>query len=58
MKLGPALATGCTVVLKPDEKTPLSALFLAELVRKSGIPPGVINIVAGTGERAGAALAT
>ena len=56
MKLGPALATGCTVVLKPDEKTPLSALFLAELVRKSGIPPGVINIVPGTGERAGAAL--
>lgn len=57
MKLGPALAAGCTVVLKPDEKTPLSALFLGELIRKVGFPPGVINIVPGYGERAGAALA-
>jgi acyl-CoA reductase-like NAD-dependent aldehyde dehydrogenase len=57
MKLGPALAAGCTVVLKPDEKTPLSALFLGELIRKVGFPPGVVNIVPGYGERAGAAIA-
>jgi len=56
MKLGPALAAGCTVVLKPDEKTPLSALLLAGLVREVGFPPGVINVVPGLGERAGAAL--
>jgi len=56
MKLGPALAAGCTVVLKPDEHTPLSALYLAELVRKVGFPPGVVNIVPGTGRVAGAAL--
>lgn len=57
MKLGPALAAGCTVVLKPDEKTPLSALALAEIARNAGVPPGVINIVPGLGESAGAALA-
>ncbi len=56
MKLGPALAAGCTVVMKPDEKTPLSALALAEIIRKAGVPPGVINIVPGLGEKAGAAL--
>jgi phenylacetaldehyde dehydrogenase len=56
IKLGPALATGCTVVLKPDEHTPLSALFLGELIRKVGIPPGVVNIVPGYGPEAGAAL--
>ena len=56
MKLGPALATGCTVVLKPDEHTPLSALFLGELIRKAGYPPGVVNIVPGTGAAAGVAL--
>jgi acyl-CoA reductase-like NAD-dependent aldehyde dehydrogenase len=56
IKLGPALATGCTVVLKPDEHTPLSALFLGELIRQVGIPPGVVNIVPGYGEQAGAAL--
>ncbi len=56
MKLGPALATGCTVVLKPDEHTPLSALYLGELIRKTGFPPGVVNIVPGTGEAAGASL--
>lgn len=58
MKLGPALAAGCTVVLKPDEHTPLSALFLGELIGELGFPPGVINILPGTGERAGAALAS
>lgn len=56
LKLGPALATGCTVVLKPDEHTPLSALFLGELIRNVGIPPGVVNILPGHGEQAGAAL--
>src|SRR5579863_7982902 len=55
-KLGPALATGCTVVLKPAEQTPLSALLLGELVQEAGIPDGVVNIVPGYGETAGAAL--
>jgi phenylacetaldehyde dehydrogenase len=56
-KLGPALASGCTVVLKPAEQTPLSALRLAELVCEAGYPPGVVNVVPGFGETAGAALA-
>jgi phenylacetaldehyde dehydrogenase len=56
-KLGPALATGCTVVLKPAEQTPLSALRLAELVCEAGYPDGVVNVVTGYGETAGAALA-
>src|ERR1700745_2245382 len=56
-KLGPALATGCTVVLKPAEQTPLSCLRLGELVQEAGIPDGVVNIVPGYGETAGAALA-
>jgi len=56
-KLGPALATGCTVVLKPAEQTPLSALRLGELALEAGLPPGVLNIVTGFGETAGAALA-
>jgi len=56
-KLGPALATGCTVVLKPAEQTPLSALRLGELITEAGFPEGVVNIVSGFGETAGAALA-
>ena len=56
-KLGPALATGCTVVLKPAEQTPLSALLLGELIQEAGFPDGVVNIVTGFGETAGAALA-
>jgi phenylacetaldehyde dehydrogenase len=56
-KLGPALATGCTVVLKPAEQTPLSCLRLGELIQEAGIPDGVVNIVPGYGESAGAALA-
>jgi len=56
-KLGPALATGCTVVLKPAEQTPLTALLLGELILEAGIPAGVVNIVPGYGETAGAALA-
>ncbi|WP_028067456.1 aldehyde dehydrogenase family protein [Solirubrobacter soli] len=55
-KLGPALATGCTIVLKPAEQTPLSALRLGELALEAGIPDGVLNIVTGFGD-AGAALA-
>lgn len=57
MKLAPALAAGCTVVLKPAEETPLSALRLGELVLEAGFPQGVVNIVTGVGEIAGAALA-
>src|SRR5215472_15714138 len=56
-KLAPALATGCTVVLKVAEQTPLSGLRLGELVAEAGIPDGVINVLAGYGETAGAALA-
>jgi len=56
-KLGPALATGCAVVLKPAEQTPLSALLLGELALEAGIPEGVLNVVTGFGETAGAALA-
>ena len=54
-KLGPALAAGCTVVLKPAEQTPLSALRLGELALQAGLPPGVINVLTGDGET-GAAL--
>lgn len=54
--LAPALAAGCTCVLKPAEQSPLSALAFAELIDKAGIPPGVINIVTGLGEEAGDAL--
>lgn len=56
-KLGPALATGCTVVLKPAEQTPMSALRLGELILDAGYPAGVVNIVTGYGRTAGAALA-
>ena len=56
-KLGPALTAGCTVVLKPAEQTPLSALRLGELIVEAGFPEGVVNIVPGYGETAGAALA-
>jgi phenylacetaldehyde dehydrogenase len=55
-KLGPALAAGCTCVLKPAEQTPLSALRLGELIIEAGFPPGVVNILTGYGETAGAAL--
>jgi phenylacetaldehyde dehydrogenase len=56
-KIGPALATGNTVVLKPAEQTPLAALFLAEIMAEAGLPDGVVNVVTGFGETAGAALA-
>jgi phenylacetaldehyde dehydrogenase len=55
-KIAPALATGCTLVLKPAEQTPLTALRFAALIAAAGIPDGVINIVTGYGEAAGAAL--
>ncbi len=57
MKLAPALAAGCSVVLKPAEDTSLTAIRLGELLLEAGLPPGVLNIVTGYGESAGAALA-
>ena len=57
MKIAPALAAGCTMVLKPAEDTSLTALRLAELMQEAGFPPGVLNVVTGLGERVGAALA-
>jgi len=56
-KIAPAVAAGCTVVLKPSEMTPLSALYLASLVKEAGFPPGVINVIPGTGPAAGEPLA-
>jgi phenylacetaldehyde dehydrogenase len=56
-KLAPALACANTVVLKPAEQTPLSALYLADLMHEAGLPTGVTNVVTGFGETAGAALA-
>ena len=56
-KIGPALATGCTVILKPAEEAPLTALRLGELAMEAGVPEGVVNVVPGYGETAGAALA-
>jgi gamma-glutamyl-gamma-aminobutyraldehyde dehydrogenase len=56
-KLGPALAAGNSVVLKPSEKSPLTALRLAELAVEAGLPPGVFNVVPGYGQEAGEALA-
>lgn len=55
-KLSPVLATGCTVVLKPAEQTPLTALRFADLIEEAGIPKGVINIITGYGYSAGAAM--
>ena len=57
-KLGPALACGNTVVIKAAEQTPLSILYLANLVKEAGFPPGVVNILNGYGREAGAAIAT
>src|SRR3984957_959988 len=56
-KIAPALAAGCTIVLKAAEQTPLTALRLAELIVEAGVPAGVVNILTGFGETAGAALA-
>jgi len=56
-KVAPALAVGCTIVMKPSEWTPLTALKLSELVKEAGFPPGVINTVPSYGNVGGAALA-
>src|SRR5690348_3000231 len=56
-KLGPALATGCTVVMKPAEQTPLTALRVGELIMEAGFPEGVVNILPGYGPTAGASIA-
>ncbi|QPC94279.1 aldehyde dehydrogenase [Mesorhizobium sp. INR15] len=56
-KIGPALATGCTIVLKPSEEAPLTPLLIADIMNEAGVPAGVVNIVTGTGSEAGAALA-
>tara|TARA_R110001583_G_C5671027_1_gene411081 strand:- start:17513 stop:19027 length:1515 start_codon:yes stop_codon:yes gene_type:complete len=56
-KIAPALACGCTVVIKPAEETPLTTVRLVELCLEAGLPAGVVNVVTGTGEEAGAALA-
>jgi aldehyde dehydrogenase (NAD+) len=56
-KLGPALAMGNTVIMKPAEQTPLSALYVAELAKEAGFPAGVLNLVPGFGPTAGAAIA-
>ncbi|TMW97471.1 hypothetical protein EJD97_005430 [Solanum chilense] len=56
MKVGPALAAGCTMIVKPAEQTPLSALYYAQLAKQAGVPDGVINVVTGFGSTAGAAL--
>lgn len=55
-KIAPALAAGCTVVLKPAELTPLTALKVGELIIKAGFPEGVVNIIPGYGKEAGDAL--
>uniref|UniRef100_A0A7N8X8J0 Aldehyde dehydrogenase 1 family, member A2 n=1 Tax=Mastacembelus armatus TaxID=205130 RepID=A0A7N8X8J0_9TELE len=57
-KLGPAIACGNTVVLKPAEQTPLTCLYMAALIKEAGFPPGVINILPGFGPTAGAAIAS
>ncbi|KAJ5096881.1 hypothetical protein N7456_007602 [Penicillium angulare] len=56
-KIGPALATGNTIVLKTAEQTPLSALYVASLIKEAGFPPGVVNVLSGFGKTAGAAIA-
>jgi len=56
LKLAPALATGCTIVIKPSELTPMTALFMCDLIKQAGIPDGVVNVVPGIGTVAGEAL--
>lgn len=55
-KIAPALATGCTVVIKPAEQTPLSTLYLARLIQEAGFPDGVVNVITGDGPSVGAPL--
>jgi aldehyde dehydrogenase (NAD+) len=56
-KIGPALATGCTIVLKPSEEAPLTPLLIADIMSEAGVPDGVVNVVTGTGLEGGAPLA-
>ena len=56
-KIGPALATGCTVVLKPSEFTPLTALYMAKLIDEAGFPAGSFNLINGYGHTVGQAIA-
>ncbi|KAF9612854.1 hypothetical protein IFM89_004264 [Coptis chinensis] len=58
MKVAPALAAGCTMIVKPAEQTPLSALFYAHLAKQAGIPDGVLNVVTGFGPKAGAGISS
>ncbi|MBN9407611.1 MAG: aldehyde dehydrogenase family protein [Burkholderiales bacterium] len=58
LKVAPALAAGCTVVLKPSEVAPINALILAEVIDEAGLPPGVFNLVNGSGPEVGEVLAT
>ncbi len=55
-KVGPALSVGCSVVVKPDEHTPLSTLFMVSLTKDAGFPPGVVNVLCGTGNSVGRLL--
>lgn len=57
-KVAPALAAGCTIILKPSELSPFSALLFAQVMHDAGVPPGVFNLVSGTGEIVGAALSS
>lgn len=57
-KIGPALSCGNTVIVKPAEQTPLTALHVASLIKEAGFPPGVVNIVPGYGPTAGAAISS
>ncbi|EPS35122.1 hypothetical protein H072_11540 [Dactylellina haptotyla CBS 200.50] len=57
-KIGPAIACGCTLVLKTAEQTPLSGLYAAKLCKEAGFPPGVVNVISGFGKTAGAAIAS
>lgn len=56
-KIGPAVATGNVVIIKSAEQTPLSALYMAKLIKEAGFPPGVINVLSGYGKTCGAAMA-
>lgn len=55
-KWGPAMAAGCCMILKPAEQTPLTALYLASLVKEAGFPKGVVNVLPGYGPTAGGAI--
>lgn len=55
-KIGPALAAGCTVIMKPSELTPITANVMCDLIKEAGFPPGVVNTVQGTGAITGEAI--